>query len=687
MATEDDNPKLHIVYMGSLPNKRPYSPTSHHLNLLQQVVDDGRSNSANYSLIHSYKRSFNGFAAMLSNQQREKLAQMEGVISVFPSKTLQLHTTKSWDFMGFPQSTKRSQLVESDVVVGLLDTGIWPESESFNDQGFGPIPKKWKGTCAGGKNFTCNKKIVGARFYDAMSARDTDGHGSHTASTVAGNQVANVSFYGLAQGTARGGVPSARVAMYKVCDEDCSEANVLAAFDDAIADGVDIISISMGTDIAQDFDQDVIAIGAFHALEKGVLTVQSAGNDGPSPRSITSVAPWLLTVAANTIDRQIIDKLVLGNGVTLTGKAVNGFTSNGTQFSISTKDDDVNGKILLLGYSDNEDMALPNGAVGAVKGVDIEDYIPMVSPLPFVALYLNDYAILESYAKSTKDPRGEILKSEVIGDQTAPIVAEFSSRGPNVKVIEILKPDISAPGVNILAAFSPTASPSGVPADERSVQYNLLSGTSMSCPHAAGIAAYVRTFHLDWSPAAIKSAIMTSTLPMNASSKDQIGEYAYGSGQLNPVQAVNPGLVYDIGKEDYIKMFCHLGYDHDKIKAITGENIGCFGAPDRSLVRNLNYPALVVEVQPRASFSVRFNRTVTNVGLANSSYRAIVLPNPDINAIVAPQVLSFKSLNEKRSFVVTVTGRKLPTKLVLTSSLIWSDGTHNVRSPIVVNVS
>ncbi|XP_061361024.1 subtilisin-like protease SBT4.3, partial [Gastrolobium bilobum] len=499
--------------MGSLP-KRGYSPTSHHLSMLQQVV--GENKSTNSLLIHSYKRSFNGFAAMLTDQQREKLSQMEGVISVFPSRTLQTHTTRSWDFMGFPQSVQRRQTIESDTVIGFIDSGIWPESDSFNDQGFGSIPKKWKGTCAGGKNFTCNKKIIGARFYAEDSARDNDGHGTHTASTAAGNNVYNASFHGLAEGTARGGVPLARVAVYQVCTAiGCSEDNILAAFDDAIADGVDIISISLGGDDQLNFDEDTIAIGSFHAMGKGILTVNSAGNDGPDPSTVVSVAPWILTVAASTIDRQFIDKVVLGNGKTLTGKSINSFTSNGTKFPIVTKHSTahVKGKIVLCDDGSSDLDAYENGAIGSILETKSKGYTAEITPFPSLTLYSDEYNLVKSYTNSTKDSKAAILKSEVIADPIAPDVAEFSSRGPNNIVPEILKPDISAPGVDILAAFSPIGSPSDLPGDKRSVKYNILSGTSMSCPHVAGIATYLKSFHLDWSPAAIKSAIMTSAQP------------------------------------------------------------------------------------------------------------------------------------------------------------------------------
>ncbi|KAJ1439523.1 Peptidase S8/S53 domain [Sesbania bispinosa] len=276
--------------MGSLP-RGEYSPTSHHLSLLQQVMDIGDIAS---HFVRSYKRSFNGFVAKLNYQQREKLANMEGVVSVFPSKTLYLQTTRSWDFVGLCESFKRQQKAESDVVIGVIDTGIWPESESFSDAGFGPIPTKWRGTCEGG------------------------------------------------EGTARGGVPSSRIAAYKVCQPNsgCNGADVLSAFDDAIADGVDIITISLGSGSVSDFVRDSIAIGSFHAMEKGVLTVHSAGNKGPDPNSVSSVAPWLLSVAATTIDRQFIDKVTLGNGKTLWGRSVNTIVSNGTKVPIVVRNSD-----------------------------------------------------------------------------------------------------------------------------------------------------------------------------------------------------------------------------------------------------------------------------------------------------------------------------------------------------------
>lgn len=172
-----------------------------------------------------------------------------------------------------------------------------------------------------------DSKIIGARYYDSIppplppsenSARDSNGHGTHTASTAAGNHVKGASFYGLAQGTARGGVPSARIAAYKVCSlKGCSDADILAAYDDAIADGVDLITVSLGSELPFPVDQDPISIGAFHAMASGILTVNSAGNNGDALGTVTSVAPWIFSVAASTLDRRFVDKVVLGNGKTL----------------------------------------------------------------------------------------------------------------------------------------------------------------------------------------------------------------------------------------------------------------------------------------------------------------------------------------------------------------------------------
>ncbi|EYU28708.1 hypothetical protein MIMGU_mgv1a0019261mg, partial [Erythranthe guttata] len=149
----DEDRKVYIVYMGHLPAEATQSLPSYHFNMLNDVVD---SRFVTKSLVRSYTRSFNGFAAYLTPQEKEKLAGHEQVVSIFPSTTFHTQTTRSWDYMGLAPNAKRNPTMESDTIIGVIDTGIWPESESFNDKGFGPPPKKWKGACKGGYNFTCN---------------------------------------------------------------------------------------------------------------------------------------------------------------------------------------------------------------------------------------------------------------------------------------------------------------------------------------------------------------------------------------------------------------------------------------------------------------------------------------------------------------------------------------------------
>ncbi|KAL9451325.1 hypothetical protein AB3S75_012980 [Citrus x aurantiifolia] len=703
--------QVYIVYLGSL-SRGEYETSSQHQSILQEVVEGSPVENV---LVRSYKRSFSGFAANLTDHERQKLASMEEVVSVFPSRTLQLHTTRSWDFMGFNQSITRKRSVESDIIVGVIDTGIWPESKSFSDKGFGPVPKKWKGACKGGINFPCNNKIIGARYYPTPVvydniARDYEGHGTHAASIASGNEVKDASFFGVGQGTARGGVPSTRVAVYKVCSPaGCTEEAILAAFDDAIADGVDIITISIGGAHPVNFTEDSVAIGSFHAMAKGVLTLQSAGNSGPYLSSTVSVAPWLMSVAASTTDRLFIDKVVLGSGQTLVGYSINTFSMKGKKFPLvdgrnvsrpckqplafqvctggqgcldSTL---AKGKILICQSSDQFSEVLRSGAGGSVSLNDDKiGKVSFVVSFPSVAVSKDNFTSIYSYLKSTKKPEAEILTTEAITDSDAPVVAGFSSRGPNEIAPDILKPDISAPGVDILAAFSPFGVPIGDPLFKRQVTYSILSGTSMSCPHVAGVAAYVKSFHPDWSPSALKSAIMTTARPMN-SSKNKDAEFAFGSGHINPVEAVNPGLVYETFEQDYIIMLCGMGYDEGNIGKISGNLSTCPKGSDKATPRDLNYPSMAAQVSPGRPFTINFSRTVTNVGLANTTYQAKILQNSKIGVKVVPEALTFKSLNEKKSFRVTVTGRGLSNGTIVSTSLIWADGNHNVRSPIIVH--
>lgn len=222
---------------------------------------------------------------------------------------------------------------------------MWPESESFNDRGLGPIPTRWKGKCIDGEDFDsrkhCNKKLIGAKFYinshfqknkkettkseakEYMSPRDSECHGTHVASTAGGAFVANVSNKWFGVGTARGGAPSARIAVYKVCwqnQNSCAAMDIIKAMDDAIEDGVDVMSLSLGRSVPilpESNEHNAISYGAFHAISKGIPVICAGGNDGPQAYTVSNVPPWVITVAATTLDRSFPTPLVLGNNITI----------------------------------------------------------------------------------------------------------------------------------------------------------------------------------------------------------------------------------------------------------------------------------------------------------------------------------------------------------------------------------
>ncbi|CAI9760821.1 unnamed protein product [Fraxinus pennsylvanica] len=707
--------KPYIVYMGDLHEDTQDSIflMDEHHSLLSEAIGDELI--ARNSKIHSYGKSFNGFVAKLLPREAEFLSKKDGVVSVFPNKVQKLRTTRSWDFLGMPMTVKRKQ-EESDMIVALMDSGIYVQSPSFNDKGYGPPPAKWKGKCVKAGNFTgCNNKVIGAQYFllekdgplEEKSPADLDGHGSHTASTAAGNTVHGASLYGIAEGTARGGVPSARLAIYKICwTLGCSDMDILAAYDAAIADGVDIISLSLGG-YPRDFFEDPIAIGSFHAMKKGILTSCAAGNDGPVLSTVGNVAPWILTVAASSIDRRYETPVTLGNGEKFTGNAINTFETNESMYSLTNgahaqnisgdpmgnasaceygtlSQNKVKGKILYcIGYLGQDSIVDELGGAGIIMSDYSRDTAyPNLIPGTFVSI--KDGAKIDKYINSTRNAQAVISKT-VTANMTAPFIASFSSRGPQTLSSNILKPDIAAPGLDILAAYSQLTTMSGDPSDERVVKFSIMSGTSMACPHVSGAAAYVKSFHPDWSVAAIKSALMTTAKSMKI--RPDEAELASGSGQINPKVALHPGLVYDIQYDDYISFLCKQGYNSSTIAMLTGnKKYNCSNFPVAKGADGLNYPTMHVYLNSsQSSFSEVFYRTVTNVGYGKSVYRASIRSPNGLSITVVPKILTFNGPNQKRSFKVMVNGKFLQaSSWVLSGRLVWSDSKHNVRSPILI---
>lgn len=627
----------------------------------------------------------------------------------------------------------------SNVIIGVLDTGIWPERVSFNDHDLGPVPSHWKGKCDGGDNFPenlCNKKLIGARYYSTQqqqqgSARDTIGHGTHTASTIAGRHVANASFLGFAQGVANGIAPKSRIAVYKVCSEEgCSASDILAGIDAAVEDGVDVISASIGGDPLT-YHEDPIAIGAFGAIEKGVLFSASGGNDGPTDSTISNVAPWITTVGASTIDRRFPADLVLGDGSVITGSSL--YTGHGLpegkylpliyagNASISKIDDDaaclpgtlnkdlVRGKIVLCDRGDGPraEKAVVVRDAGGV-GLVLANVEPIGEGLVADAFLIPGLAITQSkrttllqYIKSTKNPKATLIfKGTQLGIKPAPVVASFSSRGPNSISPSVLKPDIIAPGVDILAAWPDGVPPTEAASDKRRTEFNIVSGTSMSCPHVSGVAALLKGAHPDWSPAMIKSALMTTAYTDDHDGKSLLDEkdysvssvFGFGAGHVDPDKAVDPGLVYDLTVDDYLNFLCASNFNTRQIEVISRRQVSCSGVQQVNMW-DLNYPSILVSFDASAPSKSELvvNRTVTYVGDGDSTF-TIKITNPKgVTVAVDQEKLIFKKKGQQQSYMVRILSEKVGPHHNYSGSesgyLVWTNGKHQVTSPIVVTWS
>jgi len=677
-------------------------------------------------LIYTYTHVINGFSANLSPKEHESLKNAPGYISSIRDLHMKMDTTHSPQFLGLNPSIGawHDSKFGKDVIVGVIDTGVWPESESFKDDGMTKIPSKWKGQCENSIHFNsslCNKKLIGAKFFNKgllakypnitlglNSTRDTEGHGTHTSTTAAGSRVDHASFYGYAAGTASGIASKSRVAMYKaIWQGPLLTSDVIAAIDAAISDGVDVISISFGIDDVPLYE-DAVAIATFAAMEKGVFVSTSAGNNGPSLKTLHNGTPWVITVAAGTIDRDFQGTLTLGNGNKIIGLSLYVGTFSAQHVPIVFMDlcdnvyelkkvkskiivcEDKNGTV-LFDQVNNLEAAKVFGAVLISNVSDIS-----YSQNSFATIIVNPIngEIVKAYIKSSNSTSIASMSfmKTVFGTKPAPSVDSYSSRGPSYSCPFVLKPDITAPGTSILAAW-----PTNVPVLEFESlkifsEFNLISGTSMACPHVAGVAALLKGVHSDWSPAAIRSAIMT-TSDIFDNTKEHIKDigtdkaatpFALGAGHVNPNRALDPGLVYDVGVQDYVNLLCALKYSQKNITTITRSSSNDCSKPSL----DLNYPSFIAFFNDGNSSSrpiQEFHRTVTNVGDGQAIYVASIAPIKGFRVTVIPNKLVFNEKNEKLSYKLRIEVASM-TKLkkVAFGYLTWMDVKHVVRSPIVV---
>ncbi|KAJ6814954.1 subtilisin-like protease SBT1.2 [Iris pallida] len=701
--------------------------------------EEGKSTTSS-RLVHAYKKVVTGFAARLTEAELAQIKEKDEFLHAFPDRLLPLQTTHTSDFLGLHRGTAgfwSDSNYGKGVIIGVLDTGILPDHPSFGDAGMPPPPSKWKGVCEFNAS-SCNNKLIGARNFvkgraAAMEASDDrlallgpydhDGHGTHTASTAAGAFVENANVAGQANGTASGMAPLAHVAIYKVCGDKCADSDILAGLDAAVSDGVDILSLSLGGSSIE-FYNDATAIGTFGAIENGIFVSCAAGNDGPSWKTLSNEAPWMLTVGASTTDRSIRSTVQLGSGVDFVGESLvqpsnyaspklpliyPGFAgSSGSALCLngSLRGLDVKGMIVLCDEGEISRVAkgwIVKSAGGAgmiIASAKSSGYILRddVHVLPTSHVSYSDGLTIKSYINGTTSPTASIsFEGTVLGTSPAPMVAGFSSRGPNQADPSILKPDIIGPGVNILAAW-----PFQVEATNNvaSSTFNIISGTSMSTPHLSGIAALLKSSHPAWSPAMIKSAMMT-TAYLNANHGDFIPDqamkradfFATGAGHVNASRANNPGLVYDIASDDYIAYLCGIPYTSAQVSTIVGRRVTCSGiAPINGT--NLNYPSFVVFLSAANGYTASVSRTVTYVGAGSRNYTVqVAYPAGTSSVTVKPTTLSFTKVDEKAEYTVTFFGRVSSGSASSSTSysegyLTWSsdDESTDVNSPIMVAI-
>ncbi|KAL4195379.1 hypothetical protein AMTRI_Chr05g73100 [Amborella trichopoda] len=693
---------VHIVYMGEKHHEDPDVVRDLHHSVLTTLL--GSEEAARESMVYSYRHGFSGFAARLTENQAKILSGFEGVIRVIPNHMYELHTTRSWDFLGLSPKLPSTLLHKANsgdgIIVGVLDTGVWPESESFNDKGMDPIPGRWKGICQPGQQFNssnCNPKLIGARGCvngleaelgepvstadptEIVSARDINGHGTHCASTAVGSPVASAAYRGLAVGVARGGAPLARLAVYKALwTLGGSAADILKAIDYAIHDGVDVLSISLGIRTLPLYsyvdEGDGIAIGAFHAMARGITVVCSGGNEGPEPRTVKNTAPWIITVAASTIDRAFPTAITLGNNRTfLSGvllmlricrRCLSGFLRPGS----------AKGKVVLCFAPSTTQASQAVASAGGIGAIFVQQSNNILTPCTPIPCTQVDYQVgtqILSYIQKSSSPVVKISHSKtLIGSIKSPKVAIFSSRGPNSLSPTILKPDITALGVYILAA-APTS-------DSTSDKFVFMSGTSMSCPHVAGLVALLKSIYPNSSPAVIKSALVTTASTIDKNEEPMLAEgsprkvadpFDYGGGHVIANLAADPGLIYDMDISNHIMFLCAMGYNNSAISFVASEKISCPKEPPS--IPNLNLPSIVL---PELKTSVTITIKVTNVGEVHSVYQAMVLSPTGVKVVVELAVLYFNNATKVLPFKGDYTF----------GSLIWSDGEHFVRSPIAV---
>jgi len=725
--------------------------------------------------IYGYQYGLNGFAARMSAAQAQKLENMPEVLNVWEDEIRPMALRYSPTFLGLFDNDvglRSTQGLDGEgVIIGMIDSGVAPEHPALRDtreadrprlcrgswaettllgqwlcRRFRKLPdtlvfeapENWNGACESGERFAetdCNNKLIGARWFidgalesgpiddgEIRSARDVDGHGTHTATIAAGNR-SSASIFGTSIGDLEGVAPKARIASYKACwlrpgatRASCNTSDLVNAIDAAVADGVDIISYSIGSSLRRITAPDDVALMA--ATKAGVLSVVAAGNDGPNLGTIGSPAggPWVITAAASSREGQSsVEALQITAPPALAGK----YATKEANFTPPLQDNDpIEGSLVLV---DDDDDSLPDGSSGTpsdacqalVNSDDIsgnialiqrtgclfEDMVKNAADAGAIAAVVYNIAgdpIVMNGTEGLSDipalmigqADANLILAELDAgnvvtivldkgfllttDDTGNVMASFSARGP-APVADILKPDVTAPGINILAGFTPDAANAA-----SGENYAFLSGTSMSTPHVAGVAALLLQEHPDWAPPAIKSALMTTArhdIKASAGLSDA-NPFDFGAGHIVPNVAIDPGLVFDVSDDEFDAFAC--GTESPAVSPTRCDELAAAGLSFEAAA--LNQPSIAIS-SLTSQETVR--RRVTNISDEADSYSVTISSPPGMTVDVNPPSLSLAP-GESADFDVALTYLSGPLDLWRFGSLTWSSATRDVYSPIAV---
>ena len=739
-----------------------------YVNALSQQQSTVISLVGNAPVLVTYKTVFNGFAARLTDDEARTLSSNAQVVALWEDEARHVDTISTSKFLGltatgglWSQSAGGSPIKGENLVIGVVDGGIWPENPAFFDRvddngvpvktggtlAFGPVPASFLGGCVAGTGIDpathCNNKLVGIKSFSAgfnasgqtlhwtdfpNSGRDSvggatghGGHGDHTASTAAGNSNVTAIVNGISLGQASGMAPRARVAAYKVCwtyvnaaatdgtgsQNSCYTTDSVAAIDQAVADGVNVINYSISG--SQTTVNDPVEQAFYRASLAGVFVAASAGNSGPGT-AVAHISPWLTTVAASTHDRAFSADATQGNGTKYTGASLNqialsakpliraedaGIVGASANLNLCYSNPleldpvKVNGKIVICTRGNNarvdKSLAVANaGGVGMIMMDNGSGLVAEAHSVPTVHVTTADGAAIKTYALTAGATAS--IGTFFIGTTAAPIMANFSSRGPNGGDSNVMKPDLTAPGVDVIAQVTPPLSQ----ADRDAVANGTLvpgpdwasyQGTSMSSPHVAGIALLLKQAHPTWGPGAIKSALMTTAY--NTLNDGLTGlsngllPWSQGSGHIDPNKATDPGLVYNSGKTDWVKYQCKVN------KPAVSPASDCTTIGTLGETYELNLPSITVGT---VVGNVTVPRNVTNVGATAATYTATASV-PGFTTVVTPATLTLAP-GQSGAFTVKLTTTTAVEGAWNYGQIVWSDGGggHIVRSPVQAKV-